>query len=128
MTPCPLPGHRMSIRKTTRSWTKLDGTVMTRTYGQEYCIDCNNGRDRSNRKAFIKELRGEFISVPKKSKYTTSPNGNKVTRIERAKDSNGFWFSSDLNIWQHGPNKVRWNRIYQGKKDREVLKYPWERV
>lgn len=120
---CNLPGHRMSIRKTTRTWTKLDGTVMSRTYSQEYCIDCNNGRDKENRKASIKELRGEFISVPK-----SKPRGNKVSRIERAKDSNGFWFSNDLNIWQHGPNKVRWNRIYRDKKVLEEVRHPWERI
>ena len=46
----------------------------------------------------------------------------------KAADSNAFWFSDDVRVWAYGPDKVRWTRIYQDKKEREELKTPWARI
>lgn len=118
---CNLPGHRMSIRKNTRTWTKLDGTVVRRSYDQEYCIDCNNGRDRANRQPRNKDLKrchfcGDLKPV---AKFTLSiakdhprcddcfseRKYKKRRQTEISSTTFGdyrFAFESDLKFWHHG--------------------------
>lgn len=84
-----------------------DGSVKYYVYRETTCNQCR----RTNRTEYMKEYRKK----------------NPRPRI-RSVDINGFWFCDDIRVWCHGPDKERWNKVYQDKKEREELRHPFARV